>query len=198
MERNALIVFVRNPEPGKVKTRLAASVGDEAALAIYLELLQITRQVALSVEAERYLWYSHFIDEGDKWPSSDFTKKLQQGDDLGSRMAFAFSESLKDHDKAVIIGSDCPYLTPALIEEGFDALDDHDFVIGPATDGGYYLLGMRQFVPEIFQDIQWSTDSVCGETIRKIGQAGARYHLLPVRTDIDEIEDWRAYRGMFN
>ncbi len=192
---NALIIFVRNPEPGKVKTRLAASVGEDAALAIYLELLQLTRNVALNVDTPKYLWYSHFIDNEDPWPSSGFTKRLQQGDDLGSRMAFAFEETLRDHDKAVIIGSDCPYLTPVLIEEAFEALDEREFVIGPATDGGYYLLGMRRFIPGVFQDINWSTDSVCAETIRKIRQAGAQYRLLPTLGDIDEIEDWRRYKG---
>ncbi|HMQ87740.1 MAG TPA: TIGR04282 family arsenosugar biosynthesis glycosyltransferase [Flavilitoribacter sp.] len=192
---NALIIFIRNPEPGKVKTRLAAAVGDERALAIYRELLDLTRRAALGSEAEKYLWYSHFVDKADGWPESDFRKMLQQGEDLGDRMAYAFETVLADHGKAVIIGSDCPYLSPVLLDEAFEALDDSDFVIGPATDGGYYLLGMNRFVPEIFQGIEWSTDTVFRETVARIRQSGADYEVLPQLSDVDEIADWERFQG---
>ncbi|MCB9279833.1 MAG: TIGR04282 family arsenosugar biosynthesis glycosyltransferase [Lewinellaceae bacterium] len=192
---NALIIFIRNPEPGKVKTRLAAAVGDERALAIYRELLDLTRRAALGSEAEKYLWYSHFVDKADGWPESDFRKMLQQGEDLGDRMAYAFETALADHDKAVIIGSDCPYLSPVLLDEAFELLDDSDFVIGPATDGGYYLLGMNRFAPEVFQGIEWSTDTVFRETVARIRQSGADYEVLPLLSDVDEIGDWERFKG---
>ena len=191
---NALIIFIRNPEPGKVKTRLAAAVGDERALAIYRELLDLTRRAALGSEAEKYLWYSHFVDKADGWPESDFRKMLQQGEDLGDRMAYAFETALADHDKAVIIGSDCPYLSPVLLDEAFELLDDSDFVIGPATDGGYYLLGMNRFAPEVFQGIEWSTDTVFRETVARIRQSGADYEVLPLLSDVDEIGDWERFK----
>lgn len=193
---NALIIFIRNPEPGKVKTRLAAAVGDERALAIYRELLDLTRRAALGSEAEKYLWYSHFVDKADGWPESDFRKMLQQGEDLGDRMAYAFETALADHDKAVIIGSDCPYLSPVLLDEAFELLDDSDFVIGPATDGGYYLLGMNRFAPEVFQGIEWSTDTVFRETVARIRQSGADYEVLPLLSDVDEIGDWERFKGV--
>ena len=192
---NALIIFIRNPEPGKVKTRLAAAVGDERALASYRELLDLTRRAALGSEAEKYLWYSHFVDKADGWPESDFRKMLQQGEDLGDRMAYAFETALADHDKAVIIGSDCPYLSPVLLDEAFELLDDSDFVIGPATDGGYYLLGMNRFAPEVFQGIEWSTDTVFRETVARIRQSGADYEVLPLLSDVDEIGDWERFKG---
>ncbi len=191
---NALIIFIRNPEPGKVKTRLAAAVGAERALAIYRELLDLTRRAALGSEAEKYLWYSHFVDKADGWPESDFRKMLQQGEDLGDRMAYAFETALADHDKAVIIGSDCPYLSPVLLDEAFELLDDSDFVIGPATDGGYYLLGMNRFAPEVFQGIEWSTDTVFRETVARIRQSGADYEVLPLLSDVDEIGDWERFK----
>jgi rSAM/selenodomain-associated transferase 1 len=187
---HALLIFIKNPERGKVKTRLAATVGDERALRIYRALLKYTRNLALEVASERYLFYSRFIEENDEWSSRQFHKKLQEGEDLGERMYRAFAVTLGRHGKAVIIGSDCPTLTPAIVEEAFRRLDDHDYVIGPARDGGYYLLGMRELRPELFRDIPWSTDQVRSLTIDRIKERGQTYFLLPELSDIDRAEDW--------
>jgi rSAM/selenodomain-associated transferase 1 len=190
---NALIIFVKNPEKGKVKTRLAATVGDDKALQIYLELLRHTRNVANQTAASRFLYYSQSIKEKDNWPKTDFQKRLQSGEDLGQKMANAFREVLQHHPKAVIIGSDCASLSTEIVEEAFKLLDKYDFVIGPAMDGGYYLLGMREFHPEVFENIAWSTDEVGSSTLLKIDQLGKTYSLLPLLSDIDHEEDWKKY-----
>ncbi len=189
----ALIIFVKNAERGKVKTRLAKSVGPDKALAIYRELLRHTREVAGAVEADRFVFYSAYIDTEDEWADSQFQKQLQRGPDLGARMNTAFTQALVEHDKAVIIGSDCPTLTPEIVTGAFRQLDGHDYVIGPATDGGYYLLGMKKPTPGLFNNMVWSTENVRSETLRRIRQMGRSYYLLPELSDIDVAEDWERY-----
>jgi rSAM/selenodomain-associated transferase 1 len=192
--KETLIVFVKNPEKGKVKTRLASVAGDEAALRIYCLLLEKTRSAALGVPCSRLLCYSDYIPVADEWPDTAFRKAVQSPGDLGQRMASAFGEAFcSGAHKAVIIGSDCPDLDAALIRNAFAALDCTDFVVGPACDGGYYLLGMKYLVPEVFQGIPWSTASVADDTLRLIRSLGMNYTLLPRLSDIDEYEDWIAY-----
>jgi hypothetical protein len=155
--------------------------------------MQHTRQVAQQVEATRLLFYSSFVDEQDNWPSSDFHKQLQEGDDLGERMQRAFAVGFRHDGPVVIIGSDCAQLTPQIVRDAFTQLEDHDFVVGPADDGGYYLLGMRTYTPSIFDNIVWSTEEVFPATIRKMTDAGWSYALLPTLSDIDYAEDWERY-----
>lgn len=190
---NALIIFIKNPEKGKVKTRLAKTVGDDQALRIYLALLEHTRRIALSLDAERYVFYSSFIAEDDDWLARDFRQALQASGDLGQRMIAAFQTAFQEHQKVVIIGSDCASLTSEMVEAAFQRLDEHDFVIGPAIDGGYYLLGMRSFEPSVFQDIEWSTESVFTETVARIKRLNKTYALLSELSDIDYEEDWAKY-----
>ncbi len=192
--RNSLIIFIKNPRPGFVKTRLARTVGDAEALRIYHILLDKTRAAAQGVRAERRLYYSDFIDRDDRWPEPDFLKKVQQGNDLGERMEAAFRETFDaGAGKVVIIGSDCPQLSGELLQIAFDRLDDADFVLGPTPDGGYYLLGMKHLEPGVFHGIEWSTDTVCTRTLEKIAAAGSTCTLLPMLGDIDTEDDWRLY-----
>lgn len=195
---NALIIFIKNPAKGKVKTRLAATVGDDKALEIYLELLKHTRQIATQTKASRFLYYSNKIVQQDEWSDQIFHKKLQTGEDLGLKMANAFREVLQDHSKAVIIGSDCASLDAGIVQKAFDLLDRHDFVMGPAVDGGYYLLGMRRFQPEVFQGIAWSTEDVGSATLLKIDELGKSYSLLPLLSDIDFEADWEKFGWEIN
>ncbi len=192
-EINSLIIFVKNPELGKVKTRLAADVGNDRALEIYHALLDKTRKVALTIEATRYLFYSQFIDDRDDWQSSLFVKSLQKGDELGARMTNAFSAVLAKHPKAIIIGSDCPQIEKKIINYAFALLDTNDFVIGPALDGGYYLLGMKFPHSYLFQNMTWSVDTVFEETTRRILSRGHTFATLPTLSDIDYLEDWEKY-----
>ena len=188
------MIFVKNEQVGKVKTRLADSVGDKKALEIYQKLLRHTLDITQKIKVDREVWYSEFIPKEDIWPDSLFAKRPQEGDDLGKRMAAAFKDSFEEegYSKVVIIGSDCAELTTAIIEEAFKCLEKNDFVIGPAKDGGYYLLGMRNFTSELFEGISWSSETVFRSTIEKIKDVGASCAKLDILNDIDTIEDWRS------
>ncbi|MBK8290391.1 MAG: TIGR04282 family arsenosugar biosynthesis glycosyltransferase [Flammeovirgaceae bacterium] len=190
MKTDLLIIFYRNPELGKVKTRLAATVGDEKAFAIYLKLASHTREVALQTACDRVVYYSDFIDTEDSWSNDQFKKSLQTGESLGERMKQAFANSFDAGYKRVcIIGTDCPGLTTQIINESFVKLKSNDVVIGPATDGGYYLLGMENFWPALFENKAWSTDSVLSRTVQDAKQLNLLNFLLPTLTDVDEEKD---------
>jgi hypothetical protein len=196
--KRTLILFIRNPELGKVKTRLAKGVGDEKALAIYQELLRHTRKISRAVSARKLLYYTHFIPEKDEWAEAEFEKRLQAKEgDLGLRMRQAFEEALQSSKRVLIMGSDCPLLTSEQIEQAFSLLEEHPYVLGPAADGGYYLLGMRKPTPELFDRMPWSTDQVADLTLKRIREMGASYGLLPVLPDIDHAEDWEKYGWEF-
>ena len=187
---SVLIIFIKNPILGKVKTRLARSIGDEKALMIYRELLNKTMDIASKTECNREVWYSGYINENDQVDPRLFEKKLQEGSNLGERMSNSFSQAFENgSDKAVIIGSDCPDVTDELIAKAFQILDKADLVIGPSLDGGYYLLGMKKYHPELFLGIEWSEISVYETTVRKAKSIGLKISVLPALNDIDTIED---------
>lgn len=191
---NTLHIFIKNPRRGYVKTRLAATAGDDEALRIYHILLQKTRKTAAMVNCERWLWYSDEIPESDEWPVESFNKKVQVSGDLGQRMLAAFEASFAaGNGKALIIGSDCPTLSLELLNEAFEALDHADVVVGPTLDGGYYLLGMNTLHKDLFENIHWSTEHVFRETCAKINAAGLNRKDLLVLNDIDEEADWKDY-----
>jgi len=190
----AVIVFIKNPELGKVKTRLAKSVGDDKALAIYMQLMEHTRLQMLGVEGvERYVFYSSFVDEDDDWLPIDFKARLQVEGDLGDKIKAAFREVFEVVDQAIIIGSDCAQLDSSHIQSAVDQLEKHDVVIGPTLDGGYYLLGMNGNYETLFEDINWSTETVLQETIDKVNQQTISVKLIDKLSDIDYIEDWEQY-----
>nr|MDO8109874.1 TIGR04283 family arsenosugar biosynthesis glycosyltransferase [Candidatus Sigynarchaeota archaeon] len=188
---NALIIFVKNPERGKVKTRLSKSIGDDRALAVYEKLLDYTRMVARDVDARKILFYSSRVIS-DNWDPNIFEKRLQTGDDLGQRMLNAFQTVLPQFSKAVIIGSDSMEITKPLINEAFRLLDDNDVVIGPARDGGYYLLGMKTIHADLFKNKIWSTPSVSHDTVDDTRRLGLSLAQLPPLSDIDDIKDLLA------
>ncbi len=189
--KNAIIIFVRNPELGKAKTRLAATVGDEKALEIYKELLQHTFNITAAVEADKYVFYHEAINETDVWNAVGFYKELQNGDVLGEKMDYAFTAVFnRPYHKVIIIGSDCLQLSSAIINDAFAALQNHDTVIGPAKDGGYYLLGMKKLVSGVFENKKWSTDSVYADTLNTLQTNGLTTALLPQLTDVDTEDDW--------
>lgn len=188
-----LLIFVKNPKKGKVKTRLAQAIGDKEALDIYRQLLRITKAAVDPLQLTKQVWYSAYIDEQDVWSKGSYQKKLQTGRDLGERMKGAFRQVFnKQSGKVVIIGSDCAAISSPIVQQAFDALDNHQAVVGPSEDGGYYLLGMAEFHPELFDLQEWSTDSVLKETIRQMQKKKISYHLLPELNDIDTVEDLRA------
>lgn len=193
--QNGLIIFIKNPEKGKVKTRLAASVGEEKALEIYNFLLKKTHEIVANLNCKKYVFYSDKIAKNDIWESAIFEKKLQKGQDLGERMLNAFTEifAIEGIKNVAIIGSDCPSLKPQFIENAFAELRYNSFVIGPAYDGGYYLLAMRQLCEEVFEQIIWSGDRVFSDTLKKINKMVKTHYLLPPLPDIDTLEDWELY-----
>ncbi len=193
LSTDALIIFVRNPELGKVKTRLAKSVGDEKALEIYKALLEHARETVLKVNVNRLLFYVDSVNHEDDWSEKNFTKIVQEGEGLGDRMHHSFIVALQRYDKAVIVGSDIPQINAEIIKEAFEKLDDHAFVIGPAFDGGYYLLGMRSPTPELFENMEWSTPDVFDQTVERMKSLGRTWHELPTLSDIDYVEDWEKY-----
>ena len=192
----SIIIFVKNPELGKVKSRLAKSIGDKAALEVYIKLLQKTQSVVKDISAQINVYYSSFIEQNDPiWDEDSHEKKVQfQSPDLGIRMFESFADQLQQgHDKVLIIGSDCPLISEEIINSAFDSLEDNDIVIGPAEDGGYYLLGMKKANLTVFENIDWSTDLVFKQTIEIIKKLGLNYATLPMLPDIDYEEDWIKY-----
>jgi len=190
--KKALIIFTRNPELGKCKTRLAKTVGDESALDIYKYLLQHTAQLSEKVKADKYVFYSENIKRDDIWNSAVFNKKLQEGDDLGQRMEHAFAELFElGYEKVLIIGSDLLDLTSDDVTEAFELLTDFETVIGPAKDGGYYLLGMKNLNSNIFKNKDWGTATVLKSTLEDLQNNNV--HLLKELNDIDTFEDMQHY-----
>lgn len=185
---NVLIIFAKNPSYGKVKTRLAATFGHDRALEVYCALLAHTAEITRKVNASTIVFYSEFVELHDVWDMHSL-KLVQRGNDLGERMANAFQEVLQDQRQAVIIGTDCPDLDEQTICDAFSHLANNDVVIGPAADGGYYLLGIKTFYPWLFSDIPWSTPTVFEETIARCHLHRLRHHILPVLHDIDEEND---------
>jgi rSAM/selenodomain-associated transferase 1 len=177
-----------------VKSRLAVTVGEDRALALYLFMAAHARKVSSLVSVDRVVYYSSFIDREDNWPNEAFAKRLQHGEDLGERMKHAFEESFKSgYGSICIIGTDCLEITDEILTKAFEALDRQDAVIGPAADGGYYLLGMNRFIPELFNGKKWSTSSVCPDTIDDFKRFNCSYQLLPVLHDIDTEADLPPY-----
>ena len=189
-DKRLLMLFVRNPELGKVKTRLAASVGPEEALEIYMHLLQHTKQVTEKLSVDKLVYYSNEVNQQDLWPNDKYKKQVQPAGDLGDKMGAAFEAAFKEgYTSVVIIGSDCHQLTQEIIERAFKALETHEVVIGPALDGGYYLLGMNKLYPEFFRNKRWSTEHVFPDTILDIEKLHLSHVVLPELSDVDYIED---------
>lgn len=190
IEKRLLIIFYRNPELGKVKSRLAATIGEERALAIYLLMSAHARKISLSIPVDRVVYYSAFIDREDNWPNESFEKQLQRGGNLGEKMKWAFGENFTSgYESICIIGTDCLELTEEILMKAFEALKYNDTVIGPAVDGGYYLLGMKKYISEVFHNKMWSTSSICQDTINDLKRLQYSYHVLPTLHDVDYESD---------
>jgi uncharacterized protein len=185
-----LVIFCREPIKGKVKTRLAHSIGEARTLQIYRNLLSNTIQSAKELDCQILLLVT---DPITKTVHLDWTESLpfeiQCGGDLGQRMSMVFERYCKEGRSVILMGSDCPDLDSAHLKSAIDGLKHADVVLGPASDGGYYLIGMKKHHPELFINIEWSSDKVLMKTLEKIKSIDANLHLLPVLTDIDTEED---------
>ena len=191
-----MLVFQKNAILGKVKTRLASGMGELRALEIYRHLIQLTYSALEDVPVTVWTYFSDFIPETVN--TSIEKSFVQEGQDLGERMANAFARSFElGMDKVVLIGTDCPTLQSNHLNEAFEALTHSDLVLGPATDGGYYLIGMNRRADYLFEGITWSTSQVLSETLNVASQHGLTTTLLHELDDIDTQEDWQRYSSQF-
>lgn len=189
MSKNALLIFTKNPVYGKVKTRLAATVGNDKALEVYKELIQYTYSATQEIDTHKIVFYDEAIEENDIWKDG-YKKQVQQGDDLGEKMMNAFIYAFNNNcNNVVIIGTDCAELTASIINKAFEQLYNYDVVIGPAADGGYYLLGMKNTHNDLFENIQWSSPTVLLETIQRCKENSLHYFLLKELHDVDKEQD---------
>jgi rSAM/selenodomain-associated transferase 1 len=200
-----LVLFARVPRLGEVKSRLAHDIGDEAALAVYREFLFDAFELMRSVSAEgvqRTVWFTEPFDPGKSDDAElrdqlgDFTLGVQSGEDLGERMQSCLAGLLASgYRRVVIIGADAPMIPSDSIVRAFAALRDRDVVLGPAKDGGYYAVGARTVIPEMFRGIEWGTDTVFQETVKLLKILGVAPVLLPEGRDVDTGEDMRRLAG---
>ncbi|HTZ19088.1 MAG TPA: TIGR04282 family arsenosugar biosynthesis glycosyltransferase [Dissulfurispiraceae bacterium] len=193
-----VLLFVRAPQRGTVKTRLQPVIGEEGALDIYrcfiLDILDTLRTANLTIRI--FFSPTDSREEITDWLGHVFDYTPQTGESLGERMENAFVQMFSEGtEKAVLIGSDIPDLPASIFYEAFAALDANDAVIGPATDGGYYLIGFRNntFMPEIFRGIKWSSGSVFRITMDIFEAHGCRPHVLPIWNDLDTGDDLRHF-----
>jgi rSAM/selenodomain-associated transferase 1 len=190
-----LIVFVKAPRPGTVKTRIAQTAGAERACAIYRDLVATVLQRIFSIRGTQLRFAPDDAEEEIKpWLRDDWIAAPQGAGDLGERLQRAFAESFAaGAERVVIIGSDCPEAAAKDVRNAWKELKSHDVVIGPAVDGGYWLIGLREPRPELFRAIAWSSDQVLGQTLAQASALGLRVQLLRMLDDIDTEADWNAY-----
>jgi rSAM/selenodomain-associated transferase 1 len=194
VSENILMVFIKNPVLGKVKTRLAKSIGDEKALHVYHLLLDHTQKTVRRINTDKAVYYSDYINEDDIWKNAEFQKFVQLGDNLGKRMSKAFLESFKmGYKKVVIIGGDCFELNEKIINDAFKILEENEVALGPAKDGGYYLLGMRNYYWQLFENKIWSTQTVLSDTLLDLSNLNLSFKLLPTISDVDDEKDLLNY-----
>lgn len=190
VSKNLIIIFIRNPELGKVKTRLAKTIGNESALNVYKFLLNHTEKTIRNIDSDKAVYYSIKVRQNDIWDKTIYLKHKQKGDDLGLKMLNAFENAFKNnYKKVVIVGSDLIDLKPKHIEDAFRKLDSNDVVIGPAQDGGYYLLGIKTMRFRIFQNKNWGASTVFQDTINDL--QNKRVFLLDELNDIDTYDDMK-------
>lgn len=190
--KKCLIIFTRYPEPGKTKTRLIPVLGAEGAANLHR---QLTETVITQVqELQDVLIEVHFTGGNQQlmqtWLGENITYRQQSQGDLGSRIATAFQTAFNQGiEKVVIIGSDCPTLNSQIIAEAFAAVSQYELVLGPATDGGYYLIGLKRLIPELFTGINWGTSEVLQKTVKIAENLKLAFTYLPTLSDIDRPED---------
>lgn len=187
-KEHLLLIFTRNPELGKVKSRLAADIGEHAALEIYNFLLEHTHKITKNLPIAKEVWYSNEVPQKDLWNEGDFYKKAQQGIDLGERMLHAFEKGFNNGYKYIsIIGSDMFDIDSSHLQEAFSKLERNDAVIGPATDGGFYYLGLSKPIYSLFANKDWGTDTVfksCMHDLKNYQTAQ-----LSAKNDVDYLSD---------
>jgi rSAM/selenodomain-associated transferase 1 len=196
--KKKLLVFVRVPEVGRVKTRLVGTLSEECVCQLYKCFVEDILATLSNREYDISICYDP--PEGRQqmisWLGSSFSFMPQRGVSLGERMENAFTAVFSEGvEQAVLIGSDLPDLDATIIDEAFEGLKNHDLVVGPAVDGGYYLIGFNagSFSPKIFHGIPWGTNQVFDITAALITKSNLSMHLLPKWQDIDTHDDLKAF-----
>lgn len=183
MKDKLSIVFVKNIVLGKVKIRLAKTVGTQGAFEVYKHIVELLEIETSKLNSDKHIYFSDVIIE-EKWPNDQ--KFVQQGTDIGERMQNAFQDAFdKGYKRVVLVGSDIPDLSAEIIEDAFSKLENCSTVFGPAEDGGYYLVGLSEMNKSIFKNIEWSTNKVLSQSLEKVEE----YTLVKELNDIDTIED---------
>ncbi|MAJ37230.1 MAG: glycosyltransferase [Flavobacteriaceae bacterium] len=186
--KSLLLIFAKNPDLGKVKTRLAKSIGEQKALKIYQILLKHTLEIASSVNAEKKVLFSHRLEKHPIIEKHKFEQAIQIGKDLGERMSNAVKIGFeKGYQKIVIIGADLFDLQTTDIEKAFENLESYETCIGPTEDGGYYLLGLSFWEKSLFENKDWGTDQVLVQTLKDLSSKSVL--LLDEKNDIDTVDD---------
>lgn len=195
MKSKQLIIFVKNKIPGKVKTRLAAGIGLEKAMEVYDKLLQYTHNTTRCLDCDKNVYFSERMENDCLWADGNFRLSIQQGLNQGERMQHAFDHFFAEGaEKVCLIGADTFEIKAEIIKEAFDILQNHDVVLGPASDGGFYLLGMKELQPELFHHKNWSTEGILSQTLADIQLLNLKYALLPELQIINQKEDWLAHQ----
>jgi rSAM/selenodomain-associated transferase 1 len=199
MVSQKLVDMVKAPREGTVKTRLARSLGPASACQAYRELVDclMSSLAGLSTVELRYT-PDDAVNEMAPWLAKGWSALPQGEGDLGRRLHSAVLQSFADGPaRLVIVGSDCPWVTPEDIYEAWNELTDHDLVLGPARDGGYWLIGLNQPQPALFDDITWSSKLVFQQTVDRARGLGLKVHCLRALSDVDEEADWKVFKKSF-
>jgi rSAM/selenodomain-associated transferase 1 len=193
--KEQLIVFVKAPRPGTVKTRIARTAGAARACGIYRQLVEAVLGNLASLRCvELRFSPDDALEEIKSWQRGDWDAVPQGSGDLGARLVRTFEIAFANGaERVAIVGSDCPEVQKADVQVAWKELKSHDVVLGPAVDGGYWLIGLRAPQPELFRDIAWSSDQVLAKTLTRAKSLGLRIQLLRILSDIDTEADWNAY-----
>ncbi|WP_147679011.1 TIGR04282 family arsenosugar biosynthesis glycosyltransferase [Algibacter pacificus] len=187
MNKELVIVFVKNIKLGKVKTRLAKTIGNQGAFDVYSELVKVTENATKNLNCDKHIYFSESIVE-NQWPN-DY-KTVQEGKDLGERMLNAFKNGFEaGYSRIVLIGSDLPDINSKHIEVGLNKLNQTEVVFGPAEDGGYYLVGLSKMHATVFKNKPWSQDNLLKETLSELKEKRITFSTLETLNDIDNFED---------
>jgi len=198
--KECLIVFTRYPEPGKTKTRMIPLLGSEGAAMLQRQMTEHTLAQVKQLQSQHPISVEVYFAGGNpqlmqSWLGSGIVYRSQGEGDLGCRMVSALQSAFNNGSSGVvIIGTDCPGVNVLVMEQAFEALSNYDLVLGPAQDGGYYLIGVRRLIPELFSGISWGTSEVLQQTVEIAKQIDLAIAYLPTLADVDRPEDLPVWK----
>ncbi|OCX53442.1 hypothetical protein BEL04_03840 [Mucilaginibacter sp. PPCGB 2223] len=190
MKNTAIIIFIKNPDLGRVKKRLAQTVGEEQALDVYNGMLEHTQAITRPLNADKYLFYDRTKDMNDNWPNDIYQKDVQSGQYMVTRIQNALKKIYsKGYQRIVIIGSDCLELDERVIRLAFRQLEHFDTVIGPTKDGGFYLFGMNGYQADVLKVTSWGTSSLVADVLKMIQHLNKSYFMLSELSGVVTADD---------